>query len=238
MKNIMGMVIFVIAQGFCVQAWAISWSGIFIAGDYSIENFDRARVDLTELLEKGADLSSTQFSSTPQIVLEQEEVQPAFFDYILNGFAQLRQSSAEGCFVHMTSHGGKDGGFYLALDKGLLPPEHLSRMVDLACGNKPTVILVSACYSGQFINEEIKGPNRVILTAAHKDRPSFGCSPDTRYTYWDGCLLEEIPNSTTWPNLYENVNACISAKEKAIGADPSLPQAFFGENTKEWPLLH
>lgn len=83
----------------------------------------------------------------------------------------------------------------------------------------------------------MKGPNRVILTAARADRPSFGCSADTEYTFWDECLLENVPKSNTWPEAYANTNACITKKEKELGAQPSEPQAFFGENTKNWEVM-
>lgn len=84
----------------------------------------------------------------------------------------------------------------------------------------------------------MKGANRIVLTAARADRPSFGCSADTEYTYWDGCMLQELPNSNTWVDLYKNVNSCITKKEALIGVQPSEPQAYFGENTKDWTILH
>ncbi len=221
------------------QAQAINWKGIFIAGDHSIENFDNAREDLTQTFSSIGQLNTLQFSSSTNYISEKNSVYPATFQSIKSGFSQMALRDGEGCLIHMTSHGGYRRGFYMSLEKTqFMTPRDLIAMVDSACGQAPTVILVSACYSGQFITEKMKGPNRVIMTAAREDRPSFGCSADIEYTYWDGCLLETIPSARSWPDLYEKVKVCISAKELALGAKPSEPQAFFGDNTKQWPLLH
>lgn len=215
-----------------------SWKGLFVAGDHSIENFDNGREDLTNLFTKLGDLESIQLSSSKKYVSVQKGVASATYENIAKSFGQMKVSlkANDGCFIHMTSHGAKAQGFYLALS-GILDPATFSSLVNQACGSAPTVILISACYSGQFITEDLKGPNRVIMTAARPDRPSFGCSPDTEYTYWDGCLLEEVPRSQTWVELYKNVNSCIAEKEAKLNVRPSEPQAFFGENTMTWEIM-
>ncbi|MCC6138117.1 MAG: hypothetical protein IT287_05765 [Bdellovibrionaceae bacterium] len=216
---------------------ALDWKGVFISGDDSIENFDNGREDLTALLSARGSISTAQLSSSDKYISEKNGVYPADAANIIATFENLNLLPTEGCFVHMTSHGAKGQGFYLS-KAGILPPVTFETLINGACGEAPTVILVSACYSGQFITEGLKGANRIILTAARPDRPSFGCSADTEYTYWDGCLLEQIPNSKTWTDLYKNTNSCITKKEAAIGAQPSEPQAYFGENTKDWTILH
>ncbi len=239
MKTIASLVLFIAFVSTASVSHAITWKGIFIAGDDSIENFDNGREDLTKQFSLLGDLSTKQLSSSDDYVSEKDGVLEANAENIINAFETLATKSGEGCLIHMTSHGANGQGFYLAkAGPGILPPDVFSQLVDQACGQEPTVILVSACYSGQFITEDLKGPNRVILTAARADRPSFGCSPDTEYTYWDGCMLEQLPKSNTWSDLYTNVNACITTKEAAIGVQPSEPQAFFGENTKEWTILN
>ena len=217
-------------------AHAVSWKGIFIAGDDSIDNFDNGREDLTAVFSRADNLVSTQQLSSSDKFIGREVVEASERN-ILNAFAKLTVKEGEGCFIHMTSHGAKGQGFYLSR-VGVLPPSSFAALVNKACGQAPTVILVSACFSGQFITEELKGPNRVILTAARADRPSFGCSADTRYTYWDECVLSEVPNSANWKDLYANVNACITTKESQLGANPSGPQAYFGANTGSWSILH
>ncbi len=228
---------FVFVFSLQAQGQAKDWKGVFIAGDHSIDNFDNGREDLTSLFSSLGSLQTVQLSSSEKFVSAEKGVYPATANNLNAAFGILKDQPQEGCLIFMTSHGIKDQGFYLSL-AGVLPPQSLADLVNYSCGDAPTVVLVSACYSGQFIIDAIKGPNRVIMTAARADRTSFGCSPDTEYTYWDGCLLSEIPNSNTWPELYERVNKCISVKEAAIGVIPSEPQAYFGENTKDWPILN
>jgi hypothetical protein len=218
-------------------AHAISWRGIFIAGDDSIENFDAGREDLTALFSRQGNMVSTVQLSSSDKYIGSRGILEANKDNLFNAFVNLGVKSGEGCFVHMTSHGTRDRGFYLSR-AGILPPKSLSALVNKACGDNPTVVLISACFSGQFITEDLKGPNRVILTAARPDRPSFGCSADTKYTFWDQCLLDEVPRSRDWQEVYSNVQNCITQKEMKLGAKPSGPQAFFGANTASWTVMH
>jgi hypothetical protein len=215
------------------QAQTFTWKGIFIAGDDSIDNFDNSRVDLTNLMSRLTKMDSLQFTSSRDRV--SNSVMPATVKNIAAVMNATPVGSNEGCFIHMTSHGAKHQGFYLSLS-GILSPDSFAQLVNKRCGNAPTIVLISACYSGQFLTESLKGPNRIIMTAAIESRPSFGCSADTRYTYWDACLLSEIPQSRTWLELSKKVQACIQARETAEGFPGSFPQAFFGTNTLNWTV--
>ncbi|MDX9730178.1 MAG: C13 family peptidase [Bdellovibrionales bacterium] len=217
------------------HAHANVWKSIFISGDDSIPNFDQGRLDLAELFSQIGVIAPVHHTSSMQIA-SGGSARLATLRNIAESFHQLDVKANEGCLIHMTSHGIQNGGFYLSQSSPLLP-RTFARMVDAACGDQPTIVLISACYSGQFLINELKGDNRIIMTAAIADRPSFGCSTDTKYTYWDGCLLSEIPKSANWNEVYANVQACVQTKEALIGVSPSLPQAFFGANTSGWVIL-
>lgn len=214
------------------------WKSVFIAGDHSINNFDNGRKDLAKMLaplgaatELQSHLTSTNSELNSRTAL-------ATFANINATFANMRVNArSEGCLIFMTSHGAKNQGFYLSRS-GILTPATFAQLVNAACGAAPTVILVSACYSGQFITPELQGDNRVILTAAIKDRPSFGCSQDTTHTYWDDCLLQTIPNSQTWKDVYDGTSSCVREKETRLGFNPSLPQAFFGARVRDLTILN
>ena len=53
-------------------------------------------------------------------------------------------------------------------------PDNWSHIVNNACGSKPSVIVMSSCFSGQFV-PALAGDNRMVITAARPDRTSFGC---------------------------------------------------------------
>ena len=226
-------ILFVLFGFLSAQAQTFTWQGVFIAGDDSIENFDNSRIDLSKMMTGYTNMEAIHFTSTRHLV--SNDVMPATIKNISGVLNSTPVGANEGCFIHMTSHGAKHQGFYLSLS-GILGPDLFAQLINKRCGNAPTIILISACYSGQFLTESLKGPNRIIMTAAIEDRPSFGCSADTRYTYWDACLLSEIPRSQTWAQVAKNVQACIQAKETAEGFPGSFPQAFFGTNTLNWQV--
>jgi hypothetical protein len=111
-------------------------------------------------------------------------------------------------------------------------------MIDNACGKKPTVVVISACYSGVFV-PRLAGPNRMVLTAARPDRSSFGCGESDTYPYFDACVLESLPKVKDWPALGRAAQACVATRERAEGlTPPSEPQmSIGGEMALTLPLL-
>jgi hypothetical protein len=61
-------------------------------------------------------------------------------------------------------------------------------MIDDVCGEKPTVVVLSSCFSGVFV-PALARPDRIVLMAARRDRNSFGCGQTDRYPYFDKCVL-------------------------------------------------
>lgn len=222
---------------FSPASQATTWKSVFISGDDSVENFDQGRRDLTEAFARKGTMSISAQLSSSDTYIGKDGVEIADARQIIMAFKNLNVAQDEGCLIHMTSHGTEGKGFFLARSNSNLTPRTFATLVKRSCGEAPTVILVSACYSGQFITEDLKGPNRIILTAARSDRTSFGCSADTKYTYWDGCLLQEIPRSQTWAELHANVKSCISQKEALTSEIPSEPQAYFGAQTSNWSIM-
>jgi len=226
---------------FVVNAHA-EWKSVFISGDDSIPNFDNGRVAISELFHFLGAYHENQTHLTSDRRLVTEEVKLATLNNIARAFVGLRiNQKVDKCLLFMTSHGIKNFGFYLSAgyegERGAITPDQLSQILDATCGQAPTVLLISACYSGQFI-QKLARDNRVIMTAAIKDRPSFGCSTDTTYTYWDECLLDNLSQNDTWEELYEDVKSCITQKESRLGFQPSLPQAFFGKKVRNMPILN
>jgi hypothetical protein len=78
-------------------------------------------------------------------------------------------------------------------------------------------------------------PNRVILTASHRDRPSFGCQVERTYSFFDGCLLAALPKATSWQSVFAATKGCVAREEHALGERPSEPQAYFGAAAARLP---
>lgn len=218
------------------QENARTWKALLVSGDDSIPNFDNARRKMQEiLLNKGLkksnirNLTSNNSLVSGSLLLgNSSNLQSAFSSLKIN-------NKSDGCFIFLTSHGAHNDGFLLLHNSGeRLYPSELAQLVNSNCGTVPTIILVSACYSGQFITQELKGPNRVILTAAAADRSSFGCSAESTYTYWDSCILSAMVGNSNWRKIYQQSKNCVEQKEQETGygegESPSLPQAYFGRN--------
>jgi len=107
----------------------------------------------------------------------------------------------------------------------------LARALSVGCRKAPTVVIISACYSGAFT--AMRAPNRIILTAARPDRPSFGCQADRTYTVFDECLLGALPQAATWRGVRDDTLGCVRLRERELGVLPSQPQAFFGKAVRK-----
>jgi len=212
-------------------AEVIRWKAVLVAGDDSIDAFDNARDELGRKLALSGiaprDLIDLSFSQTDP----GGSIWPASIDNLRLALLDLHPSRGEGCLLHLTSHGNEDG-FFLG-DDPAITPELLSALLDESCGSVPTVVLVSACYSGIFTAPVMRRPNRVILTAARDDRSSFGCDAESDYTFWDDCLLRSYESGVSWREIYRRIDECISAKEKQQREPRSFPQGFFGSGVAD-----
>jgi hypothetical protein len=141
----------------------------------------------------------------------------------------LSTLGGEACLVFVTSH-GEERGFFLRADDRLFSPAAFERALTAGCGSVPTVVVMSACHSGTFINDQTRKPNRIIMTAAAADRTSFGCGADDDYTYYDQCFLQTLDGAaTTWRELALGTRSCVDTLEQRLGVrDQSRPQLFVG----------
>jgi hypothetical protein len=212
------------------------WGALFVAGDNSITAFDNATRRFYNIVQGKPRMKLARLTSDPSIAPTPGDI--ASLGTLDESLGYINSTSAENCLVFMTSHGNTAGFELSAHDNsgGTLPPRTLDWLLDRHCGVKPTVVIVSACYSGLFLEEGMEQPNRIILTAARRDRPSFGCGVEENYTYYDKCLLDSWLWAYTWQELHDKTKACIAEKEAALGATPSEPQAYFGDAVSALPM--
>jgi hypothetical protein len=164
-----------------------------------------------------------QFSARPAIHRDHPlESWPAVVGATLTTLADRAKG---GCLVYLTSH-GEPGA--VVFGPKLLPPAGMARLLDDACAARPTVVILSACFSGSFL-PALEAPDRMVLTAARSDRSSFGCGESDRYPYFDACMVEALPQAHDFIGLADRVKRCVADKEKATGASPpSEPQVWIG----------
>ncbi|MEL6959062.1 MAG: C13 family peptidase [Pseudomonadota bacterium] len=94
------------------------------------------------------------------------------------------------------------------------------------------ILILQACFSGSLI-DELRSPNRIILTAASADRSSFGCSPESDNTWFIKALNRAMGEGGSWQQIFERTRALVAADEAAQGVPASNPQRFVGTNMRE-----
>jgi hypothetical protein len=228
-----------VAAPACAGGVFADWSAVVVAGDWHAhsggpsEAFDNARHDVVAALEHAGFEAGNlrQFSVRPERYKDPDLAKSAP-QAIYDAMADLTAKSPGGCLVYFSSHGAPAG---VLVDQQLLPPAVLANMLDHTCGARPTVVIISACFSGVFV-PALAGPNRMVLTAARPDRSSFGCGEADKYPYFDQCVLESLPSATDFGALGRTVQGCVAAREVKEGMKPpSEPQLYIGAGIK--PLL-
>ncbi|PVM89387.1 peptidase C13 [Caulobacter radicis] len=213
------------------------WAAVVVAGDFrahsggSTEAFDNARRDVSQSLTALGFPAPAQFSTRPKRYPSQG-VASSDPKSIQAGLASAAEVSPAGCLVYITSHGAPEG---VVMGDKVLRPQRLAAMVDGACPGRPSIVVVSACFSGVFV-PALERDDRMILTAARPDRTSFGCGESDRYPYFDDCFLAEIGKARDFVALGRAVQACVARKEVDTGmTPPSEPQMWIGPELR--PLL-
>jgi hypothetical protein len=131
-----------------------NWSAVVVAGDFHAhsggptEAFDNARRDVSRRpgrvgLRQGAiQQFSVRPNATPADAPGKAEGRP-----IYEALKKSRDGQA-GCLFYISSHGGPDG---VILGQGFCARPLLAAMMNDACPNRPSVVVISACFSGVFI---------------------------------------------------------------------------------------
>ncbi len=203
------------------------WASAIVAADWrdgqghTIPAFDNAQRDLTQAFQAAGLPSTGMVSATLNPAAEPATTPTA----LLQRIQQAAADNTQGCFLYFTSHGSRQA---MVFGSQQIAPVDLAPMVNRWCGERPTIIVISACFSGIFV-ESLKGPNRVILTAASRDRSSFGCGAGEQYPWFDACVLESLPNAQHILALASATRACVERRELEVGVPlPSQPQLFVG----------
>ena len=207
---------------------AASWQVVLAAGDDAEPVFDNATRALSQRLAAAGVPTGNIHRLSASAAELGAAVEPALANVLLQRIGTLPARPGDRCLIFLTSHGERGAGLWLARSNTTLSPDELAQALSRGCAAVPTVVVVSACYSGSFAAGKMAKPNRIVLTAARNDRPSFGCQVHRVYNFFDECLLGALPKSATWRAVADGSRECVSRMERALGERPSEPQAYFG----------
>ncbi|MBI3916692.1 MAG: peptidase C13 family protein, partial [Betaproteobacteria bacterium] len=113
-----------------------------------------------------------------------------------------------------------------------IDPPALKQALDES-GIKWKIVVVSACYSGGFI-DPLKDENAMIITASSANRQSFGCGNESDSTYLARALFDEALRKTrSFEAAFQVARDSIARRERAGGFSPSEPQIFVGAAMRE-----
>ena len=205
-----------------------TWQVVLAAGDDAEPVFDNATHEISRRLAAAGIPPGNIHrlsASAPEVSTGAE---PATAEALLRRIAELPARPGDECLIFLTSHGERGSGIWLARSNRALTPDELARALSRGCAAVPTVVIVSACYSGSFAAGKMARSNRIVLTAARGDRPSFGCQAHRTYNFFDECLLGVLPQASIWHSVFDGADRCVRRMEHALGVQPSEPQAYFG----------
>ncbi|WP_162786437.1 C13 family peptidase [Hyphomonas sp. CACIAM 19H1] len=211
------------------------WAVGILAADWRdsegapIDAFENARRDLARgFADVGFNPDNiTHMSLRPRelggISLRSEEV--------FSAFGELAAKAPAGCLFYFTSHGVPEG--MVLGTEGLISPRKLNGLISQWCGQRPTVVVVSACFSGVFV-PELAAPNRLVMTAARPDRSSFGCGAGMIYPVFDQCVLDSLPGADDFVHLSNMTRRCVAMEERQQRLwPPSEPQSDLGADVED-----
>jgi Peptidase C13 family len=204
------------------------WAVLIVAGDNRAQSggptqvFDNARKDLVKAFT-GAGFAAANIEQFA--VNHDNSARPAEIGSIAGALWDLSSRAPAGCLIYFTSHGTPDG---IGVGNAVVSPGKVAAMINNSCGDKPAVIVMSACYSGQFV-PVLARDSRIVITAARPDRTSFGCGELDQLTYFDDCFLRAMPKAEDFAGLGGLVQQCVTFREKQMKAEPpSEPQVSVG----------
>ena len=154
---------------------------------------------------------------------------------VLNHLGERMESEEDVLMLYLSSHGSEQ--HELAVDFWPLPlnditPESLRQMLDEA-GIKWRVIVISACYSGGFI-DAMRDEHTLVATASAKDRQSFGCGNEDDFTYYGEALFrDELGRGVPLITAFRQARESIHAREQREKLEHSLPQLFIGQQIEQ-----
>ena len=151
-------------------------------------------------------------------------------NYALQGLAERMNTETDVLFLSISSHGSEEPSISVA-NSGFpltsLTAEDLAEALRQS-GIRWRVILISACYAGGFI-DALSDPKTIVITAAAKDRTSFGCSNDSDLTYFGEAFYRDaLPGAKSLRDAFEAAKTAIAGREHREHETPSNPQAYFG----------
>ena len=155
--------------------------------------------------------------------------------YVLQKVGERIDPEEDVVLLHLTTHGSQTHElsveFYPLRLQGIRPADVRAALDD--AGIKWRIVVVSACYSGGFI-EALKDAHTLIVTASDATHTSFGCGNDFDFTYFSKAYYDEALRKTrSFEQAFAMAKESVRQREQKEGLQASNPQMYIGEAMKE-----
>ncbi len=208
---------------------AADWKALVVGGADDRPIYDFAAEDVAGRL-RDAGVTRLALHTASLTAPDGSPRPPARLSSLRQSLGSLGSREGEACLLYFSSH-GEDGALRLADE----PNGHMASVADIdrlataACGDRPTVLVLSGCETGSFITTRLERPNRIIIAAAARGRATYAAKLDERYGAFDRCLIGAYDSgATTWRELFQRVLPCVAEREAWLRVPASRPQASFG----------
>jgi hypothetical protein len=203
-----------------------------VAGFADEDVFEKELKVISGLMQQRFDTAGRSISliNNPATVLNTPLASRTSLARTLSRVGQIMNRDDDVLFLYLTSHGSEDHRFALSfspLHLRDLDPSSLRQMLDTA-RIRWRVVVVSACYSGGFI-DALKSDRTLVITAADAQHTSFGCGAESDFTYFGKAYFDQaLRRRTSFVAAFDEARRLIETRERAEGKTPSNPQIYVG----------
>jgi hypothetical protein len=203
------------------------------APDAAEDVFRKDIVAARELFDERFDTDgrSVALINNPRTVLDTPLATVSNLRETLNEIGATIDRDDDVVLVFLESHGGRNYRLtaeFPPLELDELSPRMLREMLDES-GIKWRIVIVSACYSGGYV-EPLKDDYTLIMTASAANRTSFGCGTDSDATFFAEALFRQALHfEDSFVKAFEQARTSIADREKKEKVSPpSDPQLSIG----------
>ena len=203
-----------------------------MAGYASEDVFMKEMAVVSELFRERFDAAGRMITlvNNPKTVTRLPVASATALTRTLDRLAEVLDPEEDVLFLYLTSHGSEDHRLamqFWPLQLDDIDPAMLRQVLDES-GIKWRVIVISACYSGGFI-DALKDDHTMIVTASDALHQSFGCGSTSDFTYFAKAYFDEALRGThSFQAAFDDARTRIDARERAEGRTPSNPQIYVG----------
>lgn len=198
--------------------------------------FEREAAMVADVLARRHDAEGRTLvlANDPHTVRQRPWATPQNLQRAIAAVAARMDRDEDILFLHLTSHGARDGELAASLGPlsvQPLTPGQLKQWLDEA-GVRWRVISVSACYSGSWI-APLADAQTLVMTAADAEHTSYGCGRLSELTFYGRAVFEEQlrEHTLSFEAAHAAARPVIEQREREAGKDDgySNPQIHVGE---------